>query len=130
MKRCRDKQILLHPQPRGSPERATKLPPKSLFEIHSIYQKTNKAVTEQSPMQKHKAGFTTQGLGKKNTTRRVEIFLDQLVIPLRGAKRLLRQRGSEHLFPAYILTIATRALYRSRNQKTEHLKSGETERGV
>ena len=36
----------------------------------------------------------------------MEIFLATLVIPLRGAKRLLRQRGSEHLIPAYTLTIA------------------------
>ena len=56
----------------------------------------------------------------------VEIFLDQLAKPLQGAKRLLRQRGSEHLFPAYTLTIGTRTLYRCRNQKREHWKSGET----
>ncbi|MBQ2176905.1 MAG: hypothetical protein II453_18245 [Alphaproteobacteria bacterium] len=36
----------------------------------------------------------------------MEIFLATLVIPLQGAKRLLRQRGSEHRFPAYTLTIA------------------------
>lgn len=49
-----------------------------------------------------------QGLGKKilpEEKRKVEIFLDQLAKPLQGAKRLLRQRGSEHLFPAYTLTI-------------------------
>ena len=47
-----------------------------------------------------------QGLGKKilpEEKRKVEIFLDQLAKPLQGAKRLLRQRGSEHLFPAYTL---------------------------
>ena len=50
-----------------------------------------------------------QGLGKKilpEEKRKVEIFLDQLAKPLQGAKRLLRQRGSEHLFSAYTLTIA------------------------
>ena len=50
-----------------------------------------------------------QGLGKKilpEEKRKVEIFLDQLAKPLQGAKRLLRQRGSEHLFPAYTLTLA------------------------
>ena len=50
-----------------------------------------------------------QGLGKKilpEEKRKVEIFLDQLAKPLQGAKRLLRQRGSEHRFPAYTLTIA------------------------
>ena len=36
----------------------------------------------------------------------MEIFLATLVIPLQGAKRLLRQRGSEHRFPAYTLTLA------------------------
>ena len=49
-----------------------------------------------------------QGLGKKilpEENRKVEIFLDQLAKPLQGAKRLLRQRGSEHRFPAYTLTI-------------------------
>ena len=68
-----------------------------------------------------------QGLGKKilpEEKRKVEIFLDQLAKPLQGAKRLLRQRGSEHLFPAYTLTIATETWCRSRNQKTKHLKSG------
>ena len=57
---------------------------------------------------KHEAGFPMQGLGKKilpEEKRKVEIFLDQLAKPLQGAKRLLRQRGSEHLFPAYTLTI-------------------------
>ena len=71
-----------------------------------------------------------QGLGKKilpEEKRKVEIFLDQLAKPLQGAKRLLRQRGSEHLFPAYTLTIGTGTLYRSRNQNTKHWKSGETE---
>ena len=61
-----------------------------------------------------------QGLGKKilpEEKRKVEIFLDQLAKPLQGAKRLLRQRGSEHLFPAYTLTIGTRTLCRHRNQK-------------
>ncbi len=50
-----------------------------------------------------------QGLGKKilpEEKRKVEIFLAQLAKPLQGAKRLLRQRGSEHRFPAYTLTIA------------------------
>lgn len=50
-----------------------------------------------------------QGLGKKilpEEKRKVEIFLDQLAKPLQGAKRLLRQRGSEHLFPAHTVTIA------------------------
>ena len=68
-----------------------------------------------------------QGLGKKilpEEKRKVEIFLDQLAKPLQGAKRLLRQRGSEHRFPAYTLTIGTGTWCRSRNQKTEHLKSG------
>ena len=59
--------------------------------------------------------------------RRCGDFLATLVIPLQGAKRLLRQRGSEHRFPAYTLTIATETWCRSRNQKTKHLKSGETE---
>ena len=66
----------------------------------------------------HKAGFTTQGLGKKilpEEKRKVEIFLDQLAKPLQGAKRLLRQRGSEHRFPAYTLTIDTRTLWGSRD---------------
>ena len=71
-----------------------------------------------------------QGRRKKNTTQsEAEVwrfFLATLVIPLQGAKRLLRQRGSEHLFPAHTLTIATGTWCRSRNQKKEHLKSGET----
>ena len=49
-----------------------------------------------------------QGRRKKYYPERsggVEIFLATLVIPLQGAKRLLRQRGSEHRFPAYTLTI-------------------------
>ena len=61
-----------------------------------------------------------QGLGKKilpEEKRKVEIFLDQLAKPLQGVKRLLRQRGREHLFPAYTLTIGTRTLCRNRNQK-------------
>jgi len=33
--------------------------------MRSNYHKTNKAGTEQSLMQEHKAGYTTQGLGKK-----------------------------------------------------------------
>ena len=83
-------------------------------------------------MRKHEAGFPMQGLGKKilpEEKRKVEIFLDQLAKPLQGAKRLLRQRGSEHRFPAHTLTIATRTLYRSRNQKTEHWNRGLTEQG-
>ena len=50
-----------------------------------------------------------QGLGKKilpEEKRKVEFFLDQLAKPLQGTKRLLRQRGSEYLFPAYTLPIA------------------------
>ena len=68
-----------------------------------------------------------QGRRKKYYPERsggVEIFLATLVIPLQGAKRLLRQRGSEHRFPAYTLTIGTGTLYRSRNQKTEQLNRG------
>ena len=58
------------------------------------------------------------GLGKKilpEEKRKVEIFLDQLAKPLQGAKRLLRQRGSEHLFPAYTHSHWAGTLCRSRN---------------
>ncbi len=72
-------------------------------------------------------GSPCKGWAKKilpEEKRKVEIFLDQLAKPLQGAKRLLRQRGSEHRFPAYTLTIGTRTLCRNRTQKTKHLKSG------
>ena len=68
-----------------------------------------------------------QGLGKKILPVAIADggdFLDQLAKPLHGAKRLLRQRGSEHRFPAHTLTIGTGTLYRSRNQKTEQLNRG------
>ena len=72
-------------------------------------------------------GSPCKGWAKKilpEEKRKVEIFLDQLAKPLQGAKRLLRQRGSEHRFPAHTLTIGTKTLCRSRNKKTKHLKSG------
>ena len=61
-----------------------------------------------------------QGLGKKilpEEKRKVEIFLDQLAKPLQGAKRLLRQRGSEHRFPAHTLTIAREHCIEAGSQK-------------
>ena len=121
---------LQHPQPRGSPERATKLPPKSLFEVRSIATITWARDESLLLCGNTKRETPCKGGAKKYYPERsggVEIFLATLVIPLQGAKRLLRQRGSEHLFPAYTLTIGKGTLYRSRNQKTQHLKSGETE---
>ena len=74
-----------------------------------------------------KRGSPCKGGAKKYYPERsggVEIFLATLVIPLQGAKRLLRQRGSEHRFPAYTHSHWAGTLYRSRNQKTEHRNRG------
>ena len=124
---------LQHPQPRGSPERATKLPPKSLFEVRSIMTITWARDVSQLLCRDTKRETPCKGGAKKYYPKRsggVEIFLATLVIPLQGAKRLLRQRGSEHRFPAHTLTIGTKTLCRSRNKKTKHLKSGWTERSI
>ena len=109
---------LQHPQPRGSPERATKLPPKSLFEVRSIYTITWARDESQRLCGNTKRETPCKGGAKKYYPERsggVEIFLATLVIPLQGAKRLLRQRGSEHLFPAYTLSHWAETLCRSRN---------------
>ena len=70
----------------------------------------------------HKAGYTTQGRSKKIlpvAKRRCGDFFSDACIPLRGAKRLLRQRGSEHLIPAYTLTIAQEHSVEAGTHRTE-----------
>ena len=111
---------LQHPQPRGSPERATKLPPKSLFEMRSIITITWARDESQLLCENTKRETPCKGGAKKYYPERsggVEIFLATLVIPLQGAKRLLRQRGSEHLFPAYTHSHWAGTLCRSRDLK-------------
>ena len=74
---------------------------------------------------KHGAGFPMQGLGKKILPvekRKVEIFLDQLAKPLQGAKRLLRQRGSEHRFPALTLALGSEHCVGAGTKITRYLK--------
>ena len=95
-----------HPQPRGSPERATKLPPKSLFEARSIETITWARDESNLLCRDTKRGSPCKGWAKKILPVGWRFFLSQLAKPLQGAKSLLSKKQSEHRFPAYTLTIA------------------------
>ena len=127
---------LQHPQPRGSPERATKLPPKSLFEVRSIFAVAwlrlgaralacapgtfNCAVNTER-------GSPCKGWAKKilpEEKRKVEIFFRPACEALAGGKKAFKAARKRTPLSRPHTHNCPGTLYRSRKPKTKHLKSG------
>ena len=136
MKRCRDEQVCSAPSREAAPSERPSCRLKAFLKGVQFLQLHGSGLGARALAcapgtfncsVNTKRGSPCKGWAKKilpEEKRKVEIFLDQLAKPLQGAKRLLRQRGSEHRFPAYTHSHWAGTLYRSRNQKTEHRNRG------
>ena len=133
MKRCRDEQVCSIPSREAAPSERPSCRLKAFLKCVQFTREHGSGLGARAlacaPVAFNYAVNTKRGSPCKGWAKKIlpvgwRFFLDQLAKPLQGAKRLLRQRGSEHRFPAYTLTIGTGTLYRSRNQKTKHLNRG------
>ena len=133
MKRCGDKQVCRTPSREAAPSERPSCRLKAFLKCVQFTREHGSGLGARAlacaPVTFNCAVNTKRGTPCKGWAKKIlpvgwRFFLDQLAKPLQGAKRLLRQRGSEHRFPAYTHSHWAGTLCRNRNQKTKHLKSG------